>query len=211
MGAEKGTRVVADAIGALEVEKVVGPTDLVNVPLSSFWSEQPVVIHVLRRFGCQLCRGGAVEMSKIIPQLEAHGVRVVGIGIEKGGLEDFQKGGFWKGELYIDNGKKIHKALNIQKVGVLSSVRMLFTNKELKNAIKKTKDTPGDLKGDGRQLGGTFVLAKGGETLLDSRQSHFGDHPTNVAVLEALGLNSTAAKEAAPVGPSPVCTDSVAT
>jgi hypothetical protein len=40
MGAEKGTRVVANAIGALEVEKVVGPTDLVNVPLSSFWSEQ---------------------------------------------------------------------------------------------------------------------------------------------------------------------------
>jgi hypothetical protein len=29
---------VADAIGALEVEKVVGPSDLVNVHLSYFWS-----------------------------------------------------------------------------------------------------------------------------------------------------------------------------
>lgn len=71
-------------------------------------------------------------------------------GIEKVGLEDFQKGGFWKGELYIDNGKKIHKALDIHKVGILGSVKMFVTNKAMKDAIKKTKDTPGNLKGDGR-------------------------------------------------------------
>jgi hypothetical protein len=41
---------------------------------------QPVIVHVLRRFGCQLCRGGAVEMGKIFPQLEASGVRIVGVG-----------------------------------------------------------------------------------------------------------------------------------
>lgn len=71
-------------------------------------------------------------------------------GLEKIGLEDFQKGGFWKGELYIDNGKKIHKKLHMQKVGVFGSVKMLLTNKETKDALKSTKDTPGDLKGDGR-------------------------------------------------------------
>lgn len=131
------------------------------------------------------------------------------LGIEKVGLEDFQKGGFWKGELYIDNGKKIHKALNIQKVGILSSVKMMVSNKSVKDAIKKTKDTPGDFKGDGRQLGATFVLAKGGETLLDFRQEHFGDHPSNAAILEALGLDSSAAKAAPPSEPS-VCTDTVA-
>jgi hypothetical protein len=41
---------------------------------------QPVIVHVLRRFGCQLCRGAAVEMGKIFPQLEASGVRIVGVG-----------------------------------------------------------------------------------------------------------------------------------
>lgn len=40
MGTATGTSDVADAIGALEVEKVVGPSDLVNVPVSSFWAEQ---------------------------------------------------------------------------------------------------------------------------------------------------------------------------
>ena len=122
---------------------------------------------------------------------ESDGLWCVAAGIEKVGLEEFEKGGFWKGELYIDNGKKIHKALHIEKVGILGSVKMMVTNKEVKEAIKVTKDTPGDFKGDGRQLGATFVLAKGnGDTLLDFRQAHFGDHPTNAALLHALGIHA---------------------
>lgn len=44
-----------------------------------------------------------------------------------------------------------------------------------------------------RQLGGTFVIAKGGDTLLDFRQSNFGDHLSNIKILEALGLDTAAA------------------
>lgn len=60
-----------------------------------------------------------------------------------------------------------------------------------------------------RQLGGTFVLAKGGKMLLDFRQVHFGDHPTNLAILEALGLDTTKAKAAGPAADL-VCNDPVA-
>lgn len=74
----------------------------------------------------------------------------LGEGIEKLGLEEFQQGGFWKGELYIDNGKKIHKALDIKSVGILGTVKMLLTNQAVKDGLKKTKDTPGNIKGDGR-------------------------------------------------------------
>lgn len=74
----------------------------------------------------------------------------LGEGIEKLGLEEFQQGGFWKGELYIDNGKKIHKALDIKSVGILGTVKMLLTNQAVKDGWKKTKDTPGNIKGDGR-------------------------------------------------------------
>jgi len=34
MGTEKGTRDVANAIGALELEKITGPGDAVDVPVS---------------------------------------------------------------------------------------------------------------------------------------------------------------------------------
>lgn len=189
MSTEKGSRAVADALKDIEVEKIRGPGDSQNVKLSSFWEDQPVVLHVLRRFGCQLCRGQSVEMAKMLSQLEANNVRVVGIGLEKFGLEEFEENNYWKSELYIDNEKKIHKALALTKVGWVGTFMMLFANKSVKEAAQKTKDTPGNFQGDGRQLGATFVMAKGGELLLDHRQKDFGDQPTNAEILTALGLD----------------------
>ncbi|KAG0605657.1 hypothetical protein M758_9G077600 [Ceratodon purpureus] len=193
MGTEKGSRAVADAIKDIELEKIRGPGDSTSVKLGSFWEDQPVVIHLLRRFGCQLCRGQSVEMAKMLPQLEANNVRVIGIGLEKFGMEEFEEKKYWKSELYIDNGKKIHNALALTKVGWVGTFMMLFANKSVKEAAEKTKDTPGNFQGDGRQLGATFVMAKGGEMLLDHRQKDFGDQPTNAGILEALGLDSSQA------------------
>lgn len=70
-------------------------------------------------------------------------------GIERLGVEEFVEGGFWPGELYIDNGKKIPGALNIKSVGYLSALGMIFVNKQVKEAMAKSKDVPGNLKGDG--------------------------------------------------------------
>ena len=71
-------------------------------------------------------------------------------GLEKFGLEEFEEKKFWKSELYIDNGKKIHNALALTKVGWMGTFMMLFANKNVKEAEKKTRDTPGNLQGDGR-------------------------------------------------------------
>ncbi|MCO5599569.1 hypothetical protein L7F22_053675 [Adiantum nelumboides] len=185
MATEKGSTTVADAIKDIELEKVQGPSDLKSVRVGSFWQDQTVVIHILRRFGCKLCRHNALELQKITPTLEAHNVRVVAVGIEKLGLEEFQQGGFWNRELYIDNGKKIHQALSIKSVGILSTAKMLF---DVKDALKKANDVPGNLKGDGRQLGATFVIAKGGTMLMDFRQKDFADHPSSQSILEACGV-----------------------
>ena len=68
-------------------------------------------------------------------------------GIEKLGLEEFQKGGFWDRELYIDNGKKILKALDIKSVGILNSLKMLY---DIRDSLKKANKHAGNLKGDGR-------------------------------------------------------------
>lgn len=128
-------------------------------------------------------------MAKMLSQLEANNVRVVGIGkflnsititplitsrrnretcstltsqslhrhslllragLEKFGLEEFEENNYWKSELYIDNEKKIHKALALTKVGWVGTFMMLFANKSVKEAAQKTKDTPGNFQGDGR-------------------------------------------------------------
>jgi len=52
--------------------------------------------------------------------------------------------------LYIDNEKKIYKALALTKVGWVGTFMMLFANKSVKDAVEKAKDTPGNWQGDGR-------------------------------------------------------------
>ncbi|BBN18926.1 prostamide/prostaglandin F2alpha synthase [Marchantia polymorpha subsp. ruderalis] len=193
---------VAEVIGDIEVEKITGPSDAQALKIGSFWQDQGVVVHFLRRFGCRLCRGYAQELYQIVPTLEASGWRVVAIGIEKLGLEDFQAGGWWNGELYIDNGKSALKALDVKQVGIITAIKDIIMNKDVGEAAKKTKDVPGNFKGDGRQLGATFVFAKGGETLFDHRQKNFGDHPSNVSILRACGIDESTVKQSL-VDPSP--------
>ncbi|KAH7431791.1 hypothetical protein KP509_08G066700 [Ceratopteris richardii] len=186
MATQKGSTHVADAIKDVEVETVRGASDSNYVKVGSFWQDQTVVIHILRRFGCKLCRYNALELQKIVPTLEDHNVRIIAIGIEKLGLKEFQDGGFWNGELYIDNGKKIHNALSIKSVGILNSFKMLY---DIRDALKKANDVSGNLKGDGRQLGATFVIAKGGTMLMDFRQKDFADQPSLESILEACGVD----------------------
>lgn len=68
-----------------------------KVELQSLWHDQPVVLFFLRRFGCQVCRWTAAEISKLEPDLRANGVALVGIGPEEFGLQEFKQGGFLKG------------------------------------------------------------------------------------------------------------------
>lgn len=67
-------------------------------------------------------------------------------------MEEFEEKKYWKSELYIDNGKKIHNALALTKVGWVGTFMMLFANKSVKEAAEKTKDTPGNFQGDGRYI-----------------------------------------------------------
>lgn len=67
------------------------------VRIGTFWENQVCVIHFLRRFGWPLCRLGAKQLSAIKPQLDANNVRLVGVGVEELGVEEFVQGNYWAG------------------------------------------------------------------------------------------------------------------
>uniref|UniRef100_A0A672P514 Alkyl hydroperoxide reductase subunit C/ Thiol specific antioxidant domain-containing protein n=1 Tax=Sinocyclocheilus grahami TaxID=75366 RepID=A0A672P514_SINGR len=67
------------------------------VEIGSLWREQTVVLFFLRRFGCQVCRWMAAEVSKLEKDLKANGVDLIGIGPEETGVKEFKDGGFFKG------------------------------------------------------------------------------------------------------------------
>ena len=44
-----------------------------------------------------MCRLWSTELSSVKPQLDAHNVRLCGVGLEELGLEEFQQGNFFTG------------------------------------------------------------------------------------------------------------------
>ena len=48
----------------------------------------------------------------------------------------------------------------------------------------------GDMKGDGMQYGGTYVIDKDGKVLFEHKQQRFSDHPTFNEILNSLGIKS---------------------
>lgn len=135
-----------------------------------------------------------MEMSRAIPHLVRAGVRVVAIGLEPLGVEDFVAGGYWTGELYIDDGKKAYRALGLKSAGVVGAISQLFFNTKVRAELERTKDVSGNLSGDGMQLGATFVMDVGGAMILDFRQEDFSDFLSPEQLLEACGIPSRSLK-----------------
>lgn len=151
--------------------------------LGALWADSPVVLLFLRRLGCQMCRLSAKELSAIVPEIEAAGGRAVAFTFEKlneGSDADgsFEKGRYWPAALYnIDRG--VYDRLFGAKTSIFDSGYGLLDSRA--HAVIKRANEAG-VKGNlvdgfksGLQLGGQFVVAKGGEVKLDHRQDWYGD------------------------------------
>lgn len=73
------------------------PAPAQAVELRSLWQEQACVVAGLRRFGCMVCRWIARDLSSLKGLLDQHGVRLVGVGPEALGLQEFLDGGYFAG------------------------------------------------------------------------------------------------------------------
>ncbi|XP_059185078.1 prostamide/prostaglandin F synthase [Centropristis striata] len=179
-----------------------------SVELQSLWQQQTVVLFFLRRFGCQVCRWMAAEISKLEPDLAANGVALVGVGPEDFGLKEFKEGGFFKGSIYVDEQKKCYKDLGFKRYTALSVVPAAL-GKKVRDAAAKASagGIQGNFSGDLLQSGGLLIVAKGGEkVLMHFIQDSPGDHASLEDVSKTLGISVTAT-----AGERPVCNDDVCT
>jgi len=154
------------------------------------WADKSCVIIFLRRFGWPFCRLAAKEISLLLPQLTEADIRLVGIGLEPLGLQEFLDGNFFVGELYVDNNKESYKQLGFKKISLLSMVPALVSKKwRDANAKAKAANLGGNLAGDGYQNGGVMVVGKGGTpTIFTYVQEDAADHANNDDIIAALGI-----------------------
>uniref|UniRef100_A0A8C7CG24 Prostamide/prostaglandin F synthase n=1 Tax=Neovison vison TaxID=452646 RepID=A0A8C7CG24_NEOVI len=110
------------------------------VELRSLWREQACVVAGLRRFGCSVCRWIARDLSSLRGLLDRHGVRLVGVGPEALGLQEFLDGGYFSGELYLDESKQFYRELGFRRYNSLSIVPAAL-GKPVRNVALKS---PGD-------------------------------------------------------------------
>lgn len=161
------------------------------------------------------CRLASQELSNIAPVLQQNNVRLVGVGLEELGVEEFVEKKFWSGELYIDQKKEAFNALGFKRISLLSLPGMLISRiARRQNAKAKERGVGGDLKGDGFQNGGLVVVEKGGKVLYSFVQENVADHAENEDILKALKLNpamtsTTTASPASAAAPEMTCTDDV--
>lgn len=192
------------AVGNNTLKSETGET----VELKSLWKDQPVVLFFLRRFGCQICRWMASEISKLEPDLKASGVSLVGIGPEEFGLQEFKDGGFFKGAIFVDEKKKCYKDLRFKRYTALSVVPAAL-GKKVRDISSKANAAgiQGNFSGDLLQSGGMLIVDKGGEKVL----LHFiQDSPGDLVPLEEISM-AVGVSAKVQAGQRPVCNDDVCT
>lgn len=77
-------------------------------------------------------------MSTLTPLLASHGVKNVAVGLEDFGLDDFVKGEFFNGDLYVDIGQKTYKDIGYKRFSTIGVLLSLF-NKKARDRIARVK------------------------------------------------------------------------
>ena len=146
-----------------------------KIKLGDLWKEKPCALFFLRRLGCPICRSYIQMIEKFRQEYEEMGVNLVCLSFEAFGEgsdfdRSFEKYSFWNGKIYTID-KNVYQDLFGRK-GLLDNFYGLLDMD--KDAYERSKTTPGNLKGDGFQLGGQFIVHKG-VVKLEHRQKLFGD------------------------------------
>ncbi|XP_064642518.1 prostamide/prostaglandin F synthase-like [Lineus longissimus] len=143
-----------------------------------------------------MCRAYSRQLSALKPQLDANNVRMIGIGLEELGVEEFVEGKFFDGELYIDMKKESFKTLNFRRYNIFTVIKAIFTDPAKKLlAWANNENIKGNMSGDGFQNGGTLIVQAGGtKQLLFYKQEDAAQHVPLEDVLKALGIEEKAPK-----------------
>ncbi|KAJ9089052.1 hypothetical protein DSO57_1016840 [Entomophthora muscae] len=171
-----------------------------HVLISDYWKRYTVVLKVVRRFGCLLCRYETRLLSELKPEFDALKVRFLAIGFEDVGLYDFLSGCFWDWEVLIDTEQAVHLALGLKRMPMSAGVKDLISSTTRAAILASNRaGIYGDFRGNGFQLGGTFIVEKGTSRLLyEHRQSSPGCYVSLKELYSCCGGNPDDIDEQAP-------------
>jgi len=128
-----------------------------------------------------LCREEASELSSLLPELKSRDIKLCAVVHEKPGVEAFRK--FFKGDIFFDEKRHFYvpeeRYMNLWGLFRINFIKNVLRNRE--------KNIDGNLKGEGRILGGVYVIGPGSDgILLQHQEMEFGDIVNTTDVLAAI-------------------------
>ncbi|KAJ9087956.1 hypothetical protein DSO57_1027975 [Entomophthora muscae] len=146
---------------------------------------------MLRRFGCPLCRYEARVLSNYKSEFDRLNVKMIAIGFDEVGLDEWVKGKFWDGDLYIDPELNIYNHFGLKKMGLARGLLSLFSSDFSKKMKLAEKLGVGGnyTKGNGFIMGGTYLIDKGGKVLFEFKQENALEYPSLKSIIKAAGGN----------------------
>ncbi|XP_076440496.1 peroxiredoxin-like 2A [Babylonia areolata] len=157
---------------------------------SQLWEKNGAVIMAVRRPGCSLCREEAMELSSIRAELKLRNVPLYAVVHETLGVEEFSPYLGADG-IYLDKERKFYGPQE----------RWMFLSGFLRATVwsnirrNRNKGVDGNLDGEGRLLGGVFVLGPGEQgILLEHREKEWGDLANLTDIMAAVRKISSKAK-----------------
>ena len=151
-----------------------------SIQSETLWKNENggALIMVVRRPGWPLCREGALDLSQeLYPKLPDPKPALIGIVAETTSLDPFINNYFHNGKVYLDEDRVFSKVLGSKKLG-LGALFSPSMWKAVSRQRSKYPELEGDLKGEGRFLGGVVFIGRGNDGVLYSyNEKHFGDNP----------------------------------
>ena len=162
-------------IANIELEDVFTGDKFLAKSLWEVESEDVLLIYLIRRPGCQLCREQAELLSDMIeynPSMK--NVKLVGVVHEYKYLEDITtlKEKYFRGNpVYLDREKNFYNAQGMRRLG-LHAILWASVMKAIRRA--SSKGIKGNTRGDGTLLGGVLVVDVD-KVWFEHREDFFGD------------------------------------
>ncbi|KAI6222392.1 Selenoprotein U [Aphelenchoides fujianensis] len=123
------------------------------VPAEEIFKDGPVLLAIIRRPGCVFCRREASRLSELRGDLDARGIRLIGVVHETLGVVEFRP--FFDGPIYFDE-KKHFYGPNQRWLPLWMGFLRLST---YVNAYAAKKGGhKGNMVGEGRLLGGVYLI-----------------------------------------------------
>ncbi len=176
---------VDDTTAALPVLRTNGS----SVPLGSLWASRPVLLTLVRHYGCQFCREQIAHLRLIVDDVRRAGVDIVLIGngtplmaeafVEETGLEL---------PLYTNPGREVYQALGAKRPSMLALLDPRVWWNGARSILRGY--VPRRVQGDLAQLGGVFLVLPDGSMPFAFRSERGGDYPPNASILQAVNATT---------------------